>query len=181
MTIARGLARRDPDILDQLIEEYQHRLFRYLVFLTGQPALAEDLFQETWLRVLERGQQYDGRSPFVAWLIAIARNLATDHLRRKQPQSLDALIDDSQNEPPAAEFDQPAAAFDLVAARECREQLDHQIAGLPAIHREVLLLRFQEEMSLEDIAAAISVPVPTVKSRLYRALASLAERMREAQ
>ena len=48
--IARGLRRRDPDLLDRLIERYQHRLLRYLVFLTGNRELAEDVFQETWIR-----------------------------------------------------------------------------------------------------------------------------------
>src|SRR5437764_12520893 len=59
--IARGLRRRDPDLLDRLIEQYQHRLLRYLVSLTADRAIAEDLFQETWMRVLERGHQYHGR------------------------------------------------------------------------------------------------------------------------
>ena len=64
--IARGLRRRDPDLLDRLIEQYQHRLLRYLVSLTADRAIAEDLFQETWMRVLERGDQYDGRPPAFA-------------------------------------------------------------------------------------------------------------------
>ena len=62
--IARGLCRRDPSVLDRLIEQYQHRLFRYLVYLAGNRALAEDLFQETWLRGLDHGPQSDGQSAF---------------------------------------------------------------------------------------------------------------------
>src|SRR5262252_9483225 len=88
--IARGLRRRDPDLLDMLIEQYQHRLLRYLVHLTGNRALADDLFQETWLRVLEKGHQYDGRNKFATWLFSIAHNVAIDHLRKRQPASLDA-------------------------------------------------------------------------------------------
>ena len=71
--IARGLQRRDPDLIDHLIEKYQHRLLRYLVYLTGRRDLAEDFFQETWIRVLERGRQYDGRHEFGTWLFSIAR------------------------------------------------------------------------------------------------------------
>ena len=70
--MARGLRRRDPDLLDALIEQYQHRLLRYLMHLTGNRATAEDLFQETWLRVLEKGHLYDGRNRFVTWLMSIA-------------------------------------------------------------------------------------------------------------
>ncbi|PYX60050.1 MAG: hypothetical protein DMG73_07240 [Acidobacteria bacterium] len=81
--IARGLRRRDPDLLDRLIEQYQHRLLRYLVYLSGNRELAEDLFQETWIRVLERGHQYDGKHEFSTWLYAVARNLTIDYLRKK--------------------------------------------------------------------------------------------------
>ena len=77
-SIARGLKRRDPELLDLLIEQYQFRLFRYLLHLTGSRERAEDFFQETWVRVLERGSQYDGRWKFEAWLFTIARNLVLD-------------------------------------------------------------------------------------------------------
>ena len=77
--IARGLRRRDPELLDTLIEQYQHRLLRYLLHLTGNRAVAEDLFQETWLRVLEKGHLYDGRNRFVTWLMSIGHNVAIYH------------------------------------------------------------------------------------------------------
>src|ERR1022692_4793812 len=115
--IARGLRRRDPDLLDRLIEQYQHRLLRYLVYLSGNRELAEDLFQETWIRVLERGHQYDGKHEFSTWLYAVARNLTIDCFRRKQPASLNGLLEDENKpmDPPAS--GQPSA-FDLVAHRE---------------------------------------------------------------
>src|SRR5216684_886352 len=74
-SLALGLRRRDPELLDALIEQYQYRLFRYLLYITGNCERAEDFFQETWIRVLERGHQYDGRSKFEAWLFSIARHL----------------------------------------------------------------------------------------------------------
>src|SRR5208282_5863112 len=74
--IAHGLRRRDPDLLDELIGRYQYRLPRYLWTLTGNREAAEDLFQETWIRVLEKGHLYDPRWRFEAWLFSIARNLA---------------------------------------------------------------------------------------------------------
>ena len=73
--IARGLRRRDPDLLDRLIEQYQHRRLRYLESLTADRVIAEDLFQETWMRVLERGHQYDGPARVQHWPYRIARNL----------------------------------------------------------------------------------------------------------
>ena len=92
-TIVEGLRQRDPELLDRLIEEYQHRLYRYLVYICGDAARAEDFFQETWIRVLERGHQYDGKYKFEAWLFTIARNLVIDWQRQKKAMSLDAMGD----------------------------------------------------------------------------------------
>ena len=62
--VAQGLKRHDPELLDQLIVQYQHRLLRYLLYLTGNRETAEDIFQETWMRVLKRGDQFNGKSRF---------------------------------------------------------------------------------------------------------------------
>ena len=82
--IARGLRERDMELLADLVERCQHRLVRYLLYLTGRREYAEDLAQETWIRVLQRGSQYNGRQRFDPWLFAIARNLAIDDLRKKR-------------------------------------------------------------------------------------------------
>src|SRR5207248_9162500 len=82
--IARGLRERDMELLADVVERCQHRLVRYLLYLTGRREYAEDLAQETWIRVLQRGSQYNGRQRFDPWLFAIARNLAIDYLRKKR-------------------------------------------------------------------------------------------------
>src|SRR5437660_11852560 len=82
--IARGLRERDMELLADLVERYQHRLVRYLLSLTARREYAEDLAQETWIRVLQRASQYNGRQRFDPWLFAIGRNLAIDHLRKKR-------------------------------------------------------------------------------------------------
>src|ERR1700719_2678092 len=97
--LAQGLKRCDPQLLDQLIEQYQYRLFLYLLYLTSSRERAEDFFQETWIRVLERGHQYDGKYKFEAWLFRIARNLVIDWQRQKKMQSLDALTDPEEGAP----------------------------------------------------------------------------------
>src|SRR5215470_11866974 len=87
--IARGLRRRDLALLDELVERYQYRLVRYLIYLTARRERVDDWVQDTWVRVLDRAAQYDGRSRFETWLFSIARNLAIDDLRRQQNVSLD--------------------------------------------------------------------------------------------
>jgi len=171
--IARGLRRRDPELLDRLIERYQHRLLRYLVFLTGNRELSEDIFQETWIRVMERGKQYNGKAKFDTWLFAIARHLVIDWSRKKTTTSLEALQEQYGNE---QAFDVPSnepSPFDAVTCRENRESVQAALARLDALHREVLVLRFHEELSLEEIADVTGAPLSTVKSRLYRGLAAL--------
>ncbi|MGD0569096.1 MAG: sigma-70 family RNA polymerase sigma factor [Candidatus Sulfotelmatobacter sp.] len=174
--IARGLRRRDPELLDRLIEQYQHRLLRYLVCLTGRRELAEDLFQETWIRVLERGHQFNDRYAFSTWLFAVARNLAIDHMRRKQPASLDGLSSQREDDDEAP-FDVAAtgqaSAFDLTLRREQGEQIAAGMEHLAVEYREALVLRFQEGMTLEEIASVARVPLGTVKSRIYRGLSAL--------
>jgi RNA polymerase sigma-70 factor, ECF subfamily len=174
--IARALRRRDPELLGRLIEQYQHRLFRYLVYFTGDRQLADDLFQETWLRVIERGRQYDGRSDFVAWLLRLAHNLAVDHFRTRRGVSLDELTD-PEREMPLQLPDARPTPFEQLASSQERERVLACLGGLPAPYREVLVLRFQEEMPLEEIAQVIAVPLATVKSRLYRALDQLGARL----
>jgi RNA polymerase sigma-70 factor (ECF subfamily) len=171
--LAQGLRRRDPELLDRLIEQYQYRLYRYLVYVTGSPERAEDFFQETWIRVLERGHQYDGKFKFEAWLFAIARNLVIDWQRQKKTQSLDALTDPEQGAPMEFADEDDPSPLHLVLSREQESTVQASLGKLQTIYREVLLLRFQEELGLAEIAAVLGAPISTVKSRLYRGLEDL--------
>ncbi len=172
--IARGLRRRDPDVLDRLIEQYQNRLLRYLIYLTGNRTLAEDLFQETWVRVLERGGQYNGRTKFESWLFAVARHLVIDSYRRKTPASLEAITDQEGIKAPFEVEDEAAVSpFQLLSGQEDAERIGTALGRLPAIYREVLMLRFHEDMKLEEISAVTGAPLSTVKSRLDRGLEAL--------
>jgi len=178
--IARGLRRRDPDLLDRLIEQYQHRLLRYLVYLSGNRELAEDLFQETWIRVLERGHQYDGKHEFSTWLYAVARNLTIDYLRKKSPLSLDGLMEDEEHAP-LEPVDRRPMAWEVVQQHEQAERISAALVGIPAEYRETVVLRFQEGLALEEIATVTGAKLGTVKSRLYRGLNMLMSRLEGAQ
>src|ERR1700726_2839071 len=93
LAIATGLKHQEAGLLDELIVRYQHRLLRYLLYLTGNRETAEDLFQEVWMRVLVRGGQFNGRSRFETWLFTIARNIVIDQRRKRTMNSLDELIE----------------------------------------------------------------------------------------
>jgi RNA polymerase sigma-70 factor (ECF subfamily) len=165
------LVRGDTTGLAGLMDRYQDRLLRYLLRLLGDEAVAEDVFQQTWLHATERIRRYDPGRPFGPWLFAVARNLAIDELRRRRPESLD----ESAEEPAAT-----AAAGDPLSSAvtgQRRGRVAEALAALPPLDREVLALRFEEELALRELAAVLGVPLPTAKARLYRALCRLRERL----
>jgi RNA polymerase sigma-70 factor, ECF subfamily len=170
--IARGLRERDMELLADLVERCQHRLVRYLLYLTGRRDYAEDLAQETWIRLLQRGSQYNGRQRFDPWLFAIARNLAIDYLRRKRKGLEAASLPDDRDEILLVSSSGPSP-FEAAARSEDAIRLAGQLQILSPLYREALLLRFQEDLSLAEIAQVLGAPVTTVTSRIYRGLAAL--------
>ena len=171
--IARGLKRQDPEMLDRLIETYQHRLMRYLMFLTNKREVAEDLFQEVWIRVLRRGSQYNGKARFDTWIFTIARNLVIDLSRKRTMASLDEMREGGEDERPFEIAEDSPGPLEQFEGRENAQEIAAVLLTLEPTYREVLTLRFHEEMSLEEIATVTRAPLSTVKSRLYRGLASL--------
>ena len=170
--IALGLRQGDAAVLEALVEQYQSRLVRYLIYLLGSRGAVDDLVQEIWLRVLERGASYDGRSRFEPWLFRIARNIAVDALRKRRTFSLDSHHGDDDNVRPATASAEPSP-FTLAARTEDAERLARSLEALEPVYREALLLRFQEDLSLQEISAIVGAPVSTVASRIYKGLATL--------
>jgi RNA polymerase sigma-70 factor (ECF subfamily) len=117
--IARALRRKDSEFIGRIVSQYHYRLLRYLVYWTSRREQAEDLVQETWLRVLDRAGQYNGRLRFEPWLFSIARNPAIDYLRRQQRASgraADVPVGEACLTLPAPDFESPFFA----AARRFR-------------------------------------------------------------
>ena len=166
------LKRGDPDALALILSRYQHRLYRFLLRIVRDPATAEDLFQQTFLRIIERINRYDARNSFETWMFSVGHNLAIDHLRRRRVISLDD----------ADEFGASPVHHISPGGRDALQQLIESergailasaISQLPVIQRTVISLRFEEDMKLAEIAEVIGVPLATVKSRLVRGLERL--------
>jgi RNA polymerase sigma-70 factor (ECF subfamily) len=159
-----------------LIVRYQHRLLRYLLYLTSSRELAEDLFQEVWMRVLVRGGQFNGKARFDTWLFTIARNLVIDYRRKRTVASLDELFEGSSEDDRPMSFeisDGQPTPFDRFASLEDRQRVSDALLEVDTLYREVLVLRFHEDLSLQEIATVTRSPLSTVKSRLYRGLAAI--------
>jgi len=166
------LRKHDLNALDSLVPLYQHRLFRYLLRMAGDNSVAEDLFQQTWMRVIERIDTYKEHSEFSAWLFSIAHNLAIDYWRVRRPEPLD-------EDAPANEHfhDRSVDALSAMISSERAVAIATIVETLPPIYREVLTLRFEEEMKIHEIAAVLQQPLPTIKTRLHRALNLLRDRL----
>ena len=165
------------DAITLLVKRYSPQLFRFLTRTTGQPDLAEDLLQDTWLRVMEKLDRYHTDKPFAPWLYTVARNLAIDKLRRLGRQGKKAeprlTEDGALDDPVELAADSAPSALENLEKQNLLEHVERTLAGLPFELREVLTLRFQEELQLEEIAQVVGLPSSTVKSRLYRGLEQL--------
>jgi RNA polymerase sigma-70 factor (ECF subfamily) len=156
-----------------LVEAHAEGLYNYLLHLLGDREEAEDLTQETFLRAWQSLPRFRGGALFTTWVYRIATNLAIDTLRRRgrRPQSLSL---DQAPDPEAAPLERqiPASGRSLddeVAARELQEAVRKAIAELPPKLRAVVLLYDFQQLSYEQIAAILTVPLGTVKSRLFNA------------
>jgi RNA polymerase sigma-70 factor (ECF subfamily) len=184
LAVAAGLKHQEPGLLNELIVRYQHRLLRYLMFLTSNRELSEDLFQEVWMRVLVRGGQFNGKSRFDTWLFTIARNLVIDYRRKRTLASLDELVEGTNEDDRAMSFeiaDEKPTPFDHLSSGEDKKRVAEALLTLDTVYREVLVLRFHEDLSLHEIATVTRAPLSTVKSRLYRGLAAIKPTLEAAQ
>jgi len=142
-------------------------------------AAAEDLAQETFVKVFTRLSTYDSGHKFSSWIFKIAHNATVDFLRQPRPPM--SSLDDEQESAGKQALD-AATPSPLAAAErtELAEALDAAIDRLRPEYRQVVILRYQEEFSYEEIAEVLNLPLGTVKSYLHRARTELAETMRAA-
>ncbi len=166
--------KQDAEAFTRIVDAYQHRLFGFVRRMVPDPEEAADLAQETFVRAFQSISRFDGRSSVRTWLFRIAYNLCVDRSRRagRAPAEmrLDAFFEDEEG------MDLPDARWDpqgVVMDEELRSTLERAIAAMSEKLRSVLLLHDREDMSYEEIARALGIPIGTVKSRLFLARAFL--------
>ncbi len=160
------VARGDRNALADLYARFQAPLFRYLVQLTGDVGLAEEVLQDTLVAVWRSAAGFEGRSSIQTWLIGIARRQAHNTLRRRALP----LADVAELEIVPARGPEPE---DAALARAEREELAAALRCLAPAHREVLVLAFVNGLSYREMAGVLGVPEGTVKSRLSNAKRAL--------
>ena len=158
-----NLRRGDMQAFDELYTRHRQPLFNFISRLLQDVALAEDVFQETYMRVLENADRFNPRGKFSTWLYTIAHNLCMDELRR-QNTSIPA---EQMAEPPVRD------PHDHLLKREDEATAHQLLAALQPHLRAVVVLRVLHDYSQEETAKIVGVPVGTVKSRLHHALKQL--------
>jgi RNA polymerase sigma-70 factor (ECF subfamily) len=177
------------DIFTELVHRYEHELYRYLARYLGDPSLAEDVFQNTFLQIhLKRGLFENGR-PFRPWLYAVATHQAVDALRkagRHPTVSLDQRVSNRGNESDAGNLvdllvtdsDGPLAQLQ---ESERQQWVRDSINRLPDTLRQTLILAYHQDLKYREIAEILKIPVGTVKSRLHAALEKLQQMARSTK
>jgi RNA polymerase sigma-70 factor, ECF subfamily len=177
--LIRSCLRGDRQAYRALLARYQDPIFGYCLRMIKDSGQAEDIAQEALVRTLTRLESYDERYSFSAWVFKIATNLCIDHLRKAKriAYSLDQEIegkDGSFRRELAADTPDPS---ERLLAEEQMRMLDAAVAELPEHYRAILLLRHRENLSYEEIARILELPIGTVKIRIHRARERIKRRL----
>ncbi len=167
---------------DLLVAKYQRRIYRLVLRFVRDPAKAEDVAQETFLRAYRAIGQFRGDSQFYTWLYRIAVNTAKKAVadERKDPtvSEGDAVDDGEETFRPTERLSSSETPESMLVSKEIAQTVNQAMDDLPEDLRTAITLREIEGMSYEDIANAMQCPIGTVRSRIFRAREAIAERLR---
>ena len=167
--LVERLKQGEPGAIDEAVRTYRKPLYSFIVRMVENRETADDVFQETWVRVIRHIGSFRGDSRFTTWLFQIALNQCRNVLRKQSRRSFVPIEDVSQSLAVEPEVD----ADRILDATRVKKML----ASLPVKMREVLILRYYHDKSEQEIAEIIGAPVGTVKSRIHRATSMLRDKM----
>lgn len=171
--LMKAIAHGDARALERLFASTQARVFRFLMRMVKNQAIAEELLNEVFLSVWQNASRYEGRSEPVTWMLSIAHNKAVSTLRKRT--ELSGIDDDGARDVPADD-DLP----DVVAQKHDKgAQIRACMAELSTDHRTILDLVYYQEQSVAEVAEVLSIPENTVKTRMFYARKKLSELLLE--
>ncbi len=181
--LLRRCARGDASAYRELVERLEKPLVNFIYRFVGERDAAEDLFQETFVRVVRRVGEFDPRASLTTWIFTIARNLALDHLkarRRHREVALDSAASEDRGK--VIYFKDMIRSGvpdpgDLAEASEEERRVARALAALRPAKREALVMRLYAGLSYAEIAAVVRAPVGTVKFRVHEAIQDLAREL----
>jgi RNA polymerase sigma-70 factor (ECF subfamily) len=175
LSLVARLRAGDPAALDCVHAEYHVRLLTFLTRLSRSRSVAEDLLEETWLRLVGHAHKLRPDTELARWLFTVARNLHVSYCRSRAIER-DRASDLIGLWPAGSPQSSP---FEVTAANETERRLEAALACLPASYREVLLLVGVEGLAPSEVAAICGASPETIRQRLHRARTMLVERMDE--
>jgi RNA polymerase sigma-70 factor (ECF subfamily) len=183
LTLVRRVQRGDKGAFDALVLKYQHKLVKLVMRYVRNPAEAEDIAQEAFIKAYRALPQFRGDSAFYTWLYRIAINTAKNAVVSRDRSPIEYNID--RNDATEESYDMQGRMKDsetpegLVLTDEIRTTVNAAIDALPEDLRTAIVLRELEGLSYEEIAEAMDCPVGTVRSRIFRAREAIDHRLRE--
>ncbi len=160
-----------------LVETYQKPVYNLCYRMLGEAEAAEDAAQETFLKAYQNLARYDRERSFATWLLSIAAHYCIDRLRRKRFSSF-SIDEDEEGQTELPDGSAPDPETEAVK-KQTREQLQHCLQTLEPIDRAAVIMRYWQDCSEVEIAQALKLTVPAVKSRLHRARRALADSWKE--
>jgi RNA polymerase sigma-70 factor (ECF subfamily) len=182
LSLVRRVQRGDKGAFDALVLKYQHKLVKLVMRYVRNPAEAEDIAQEAFIKAYRALPQFRGDSAFYTWLYRIAINTAKNAVVSRDRSPVEYDLDRSNTD---ESYDMQGRMKDsetpegLVLTDEIRSTVNAAIDALPEDLRTAIVLRELEGLSYEEIAAAMACPVGTVRSRIFRAREAIDRRLRE--
>ena len=169
--------RGDARAFEALVKRHRGAVFQFLLRSVGERGRAEDLLQETWLKVVRGAAAWEPKARFTTWVYTMARNLCVDEARRathRKPAAATGAVEEEEGPPPSERVPDDGAAPDRAAHNaRLRPLLERALRALPPEQREVFVLREYSGVPFKEIAEVTGVPEPTVKSRMRYALEGL--------
>ncbi|KIL37998.1 RNA polymerase subunit sigma-24 [Gordoniibacillus kamchatkensis] len=160
----------DRDAFEELVQLYKDKIYHLAYRMLGNRQEAEDAVQETFLRVYMNLERYDEQQKFSTWIFRIGTNLCIDRLRKKKPNySLDAELPEGEGGDWYSMLpSEDATPEDRVIVSETQRQIHRAIETMPDKYKSVVILKYLQDMSLQEIGEVLDMPVTTVKTRVHR-------------
>ncbi|MFM8369000.1 MAG: RNA polymerase sigma factor [Chloroflexota bacterium] len=164
----------DDEAFTKLVETYQTPVFNLCYRMLGEPELAEDAAQETFLRAYQHLHRYDQKRPFPTWLLSIAAHYCIDRLRRRKFSMFSMDVEDEDgNSFEIPDMDAPSPEGEAITG-QTNERVHAMLKDLDATDRAAIIMRYWYDYSEKEIAESLNLTVSAVKSRLHRARKELA-------
>jgi RNA polymerase sigma-70 factor (ECF subfamily) len=182
LVLVKRVQRGDKTAFDLLVRKYQHKVVKLVLRYVRNPAEAEDIAQEAFIKAYRALPQFRGDSAFYTWMYRIAINTAKNSLasRDRSPIAYDLdLTDPEESHSVQTKLQDPDTPEGMALTEEIRGIVNSAIEGLPEELKTAIVLRELDGLSYEEIAAAMECPVGTVRSRIFRAREAIDKRLRE--